>query len=79
MTEAFFPWRGYRTWYRIVGDLARPAPGKFPVLMISGGPDIPHDHLESRQAVATTGRPAIFYDQLGCGNSDQPDDTALRS
>jgi pimeloyl-ACP methyl ester carboxylesterase len=27
--------------------------------------------------MAETGRRAIFYDQLGCGKSDLPDDTSL--
>lgn len=79
VTEGFVPFRGYRTWYRIVGDLANPAPGTFPVLMLHGGPGVPHDYLESLESLAETGRPVIFYDQLGCGNSDQPDDPTLWS
>lgn len=38
---------------------------------------MPHDYLEPLEAVAATGRRVIFYDQLGCGNSDQPDDPTL--
>ena len=77
VTEGYIPFRGYRTWFQIVGDLTQPAPGKLPVLMLHGGPGVPHDYLEQLADVATTGRPVIFYDQLGCGNSDRPDDPEL--
>ena len=61
-TEGTIPFKGLETWYRIVGDGEEP--GKLPVLVLHGGPGAPHDYLESLQAVATTGRRAIFYDQL---------------
>jgi proline-specific peptidase len=77
VTEGFVSFRGHRTWYRIVGDLASIAPGKFPLLTLHGGPGACHDYLESLQPLAATGRPVIFYDQLGCGNSDRPDDPAM--
>src|SRR5215213_7298832 len=78
-TEGYVSFRGYRTWYRVVGDLANPAPGSYPVLMLHGGPGVPHDYLESLEALAETGRPVILYDQLGCGQSDRPDDPELWS
>jgi proline-specific peptidase len=68
-TEGTIPFRGLETWYRIVGD--REAPGKLPLLCLHGGPGAPHDYLESLEAVAGTGRRAIFYDQVGCGNSSR--------
>jgi proline-specific peptidase len=77
VTEGFLPFRGHRTWYRVVGDLANVAPGKFPLLLLHGGPGACHDYLESLQEFARTGRPVIFYDQLGCGNSDRPDDPSM--
>jgi proline-specific peptidase len=67
--------RGYNVWYRIVGD--REAPGKLPLMCLHGGPGFPHDYLEPLQAMAATGRRVIFYDQLGCGNSDKPHDPSL--
>lgn len=77
VTEGFIPFRGYRTWYRVAGDLSAVPPGKFPILMLHGGPGACHDYLESLQPFAETGRPVIFYDQLGCGNSDRPDDPSM--
>ena len=35
-----------------------------------------HDYLEPFEALSDE-RPVIFYDQLGCGNSDKPGDTSL--
>ena len=77
--EGFIPFHGYQTWYRVVGNLARLAPGKFPVLALHGGPGVTHDGLEPLEEFARTGRPVIFYDQIGCGNSDKPDDDTLWS
>jgi len=73
--EGRVPFRGYTTWYRVVGD--EDAPGKLPLLCLHGGPGAPHDYLEPLEALARTGRRVVFYDQLGCGNSDQPDDESL--
>jgi proline-specific peptidase len=75
--EGFVNFRGYRTWYRIVGDLGKIPAGKFPLLTLHGGPGACHDYLESLTSFVATGRPVIFYDQLGCGNSDRPDDPSL--
>lgn len=73
--EGTIPFRGYETWYRIVG--ATEEPGKLPLLCLHGGPGVPHDYLESLEAMAATGRRVIFYDQLGCGNSTHVDDPTL--
>jgi proline-specific peptidase len=50
-----------------------------PLLVLHGGPGTPHDYLEPLEGLADTGRPIVFYDQLGCGNSDQPHDPSLWS
>jgi proline-specific peptidase len=76
-TEGVTPFRGFNVWYRIVGD--REAPGKLPLLCLHGGPGVPHDYLEPLEAMTATGRRVIFYDQLGCGNSDHPHDPSLWS
>ncbi len=73
--EGFVSVRGYNVWYRIVGE--RDEPGRLPLLCLHGGPGAPHDYLEPLEAVARSGRRVIFYDQLGCGNSDQPSDPSL--
>lgn len=75
-TEGTIPFRGYRTWYQVVGEL--PAiNGKLPLLVLHGGPGVPHDYLEDLARLAEGGRPVVVYDQLGCGKSDHPDDSAL--
>jgi proline-specific peptidase len=73
--EGRLPLRGYEVWYRIVGDREQDA--NVPVLLLHGGPGATHDYLESLEALTKTGRRAIFYDQLGCGKSDLPDDASL--
>lgn len=73
--EGYLPFHGYRTWYRIVGDDNEA--GKLPLLCLHGGPGMAHDYLEPLEAMAGAGRRVIFYDQLGCGNSDHPHDPSL--
>jgi proline-specific peptidase len=76
MSEGFIPFDGRRTWYRVLGDRTGPAAGRLPVLMLHGGPGMPHDCLEPLEVLAQTGRPVVLYDQQGCGDSDVPDDPA---
>lgn len=75
-TEGTIPFRGYRTWYQLVGELPPPG-GKVPLLVLHGGPGLPHDYLSDLAELAEAGRAVVFYDQLGCGRSDHPDDAAL--
>jgi proline-specific peptidase len=75
-TEGTIPFRGYRTWYKVVGELhARSR--RLPLIVLHGGPGVPHDYLEDLARLADGGRPVVFYDQIGCGRSDHPDDAAL--
>jgi len=69
--EGYIPVTGGRVWYQIVGSGAAT-----PLLVLHGGPGIPHDYLESLADLADE-RPVIFYDQLGCGKSERPDDVSL--
>lgn len=73
--EGFVPVDGYRVWYRIVGGGSDHE--GFPLLVLHGGPGVPHDYLENLEALASETRRVVFYDQLGCGNSDHPDDPSL--
>jgi len=76
INEGFVPFRGYRTWYRMVGDVAQTQAGTFPVLLVHGRP-VSHESLKPLEWLVQTGRPVVFYDQLGCGKSDQPDDPSI--
>jgi len=68
--EGTIPVDGHAVWYRIVGE------GGVPLLTLHGGPGAGHDYLEPLERLADE-RPVVFYDQLGCGRSDQPDDLSL--
>ena len=62
---------GFRVWTRSLGgDAADAAP---PLLVLHGGPGVPHDYLENLEALASPRQKVVFYDQLGCGRSDRPD------
>ena len=50
--------------------------GKTPLLMLHGGPGAAHNYLLSMKALADE-RPVIFYDQLGCGKADSPNDESI--
>jgi proline iminopeptidase len=62
---------GGRVWYRIAGD-----GNATPLLTLHGGPGVPSAYLSSLAGLAGE-RPVIFYDQLGCGNSERPGDRSL--
>lgn len=76
LTEGTVPFRGYRTWYQVAGPWPA-AEGKPPLLVLHGGPGFPHDYLEDLNDLTSRGRTVVFYDQIGCGKSDHPDDPAL--
>jgi proline-specific peptidase len=66
--EGYVAFRGYRTWYRVAGDLSA---GATPLLALHGGPGSTHHYLAPFEQLAD-GRPVVVYDQLGCGSSDRP-------
>jgi len=70
--EGFVRVTGGKVWYRIVGADKK----GIPLLTLHGGPGAPHDYFEPLEALAGD-RPVIFYDQLGCKNSDRPSDVNL--
>ena len=68
------PVRGgrYKVWTKTIGE------GPLKVLLLHGGPAACHDYLEAFESfLPPAGIQMIYYDQLGCGNSDIPDDSSL--
>ncbi|MCX6169236.1 MAG: proline iminopeptidase-family hydrolase [Ignavibacteriales bacterium] len=51
---------------------------KIKLLLLNGGPGATHEYFECFESfLPAEGIEFIYYDQLGCGNSDNPKDTAL--
>ncbi len=65
-TEGFAPFREYRTWYRVTGELGGAKP---PLVALHGGPGCTHDYLDSLVDLADGGHAVVHYDQIGNGRS----------
>jgi len=62
----------YKVWTKKIGS------GPIKVLMLHGGPGFTHSYLEAMESfLPQAGIEMYYYDQLGCGNSDIPDDPSL--
>jgi proline iminopeptidase len=62
----------YKVWTKKVGS------GPVKVLLLHGGPGFSHEYLEAFESfLPAAGIEMYYYDQLGCNNSDQPEDTSL--
>ena len=62
----------YKVWTKRMGS------GAVKVLLLHGGPGFPHDYLEAMESfLPQAGVEMYYYDQLGVGNSDVPDDPSL--
>lgn len=70
--EGMIPVPGGRVWYRIVGADTEGTP----LLVLHGGPGATSSYLENLEELAGE-RPVIFYDQLGGGRSERPNDLSL--
>jgi len=68
VSEGYLDYLGYRTWYRVAGDLALDA---VPLLALHGGPGSTHHYFAPLEGLALDRR-VVVYDQLGCGSSDRP-------
>ncbi len=64
IVEGYMPFKGFKTYYRIVGE-----GDKTPLVCLHGGPGSTHNYFEVLDELAQNGQPIIMYDQLGCGNS----------
>jgi proline iminopeptidase len=62
---------GGNVWFKRVGGGAG-----LPLLAVHGGPGLPHNYISSLARLADE-RDVIFWDQLGCGNSESPSNTEL--
>lgn len=71
--EGKMPFKGYETYYRIVGKEYL-ANGKTPLLLCHGGPGSTHNSLEVLDDISDLDhRTLVYYDQIGCGLSSQAD------
>jgi L-proline amide hydrolase len=69
VSEGYVDFRGYRTWYRVAGELGS---GATPLLALHGGPGSTHHYFAPLEGLAAE-RPVVLYDQIGCGGSDRPE------
>ena len=61
-----------KVWTKRIGK------GNTKVLLLHGGPGFNHEYLEAMESfLPEAGIEMYYYDQLGCNNSDQPDDLSL--
>ena len=66
--DGYAVFHGFKTRFRVFGK----SKSRRPLLCIHGGPGYGLDYLEPIGDMQTTGRQVVFYDQLGCGRSDEP-------
>ena len=63
----------FNVWTKRIGNNP-----KVKVLLLNGGPGATHEYFECFESfLPAEGIEFIYYDQLGCGNSDNPNDVAL--
>ncbi|WP_163970410.1 proline iminopeptidase-family hydrolase [Oceanobacillus halotolerans] len=70
--EGFIEVTGGKVWYQLHNS-DKP---NTPVVLLHGGPGSSHWSMQGLSDLAED-RPVIFYDQLGCGKSDRPQDKSL--
>src|SRR6059058_1814389 len=70
VSEGYADFGGYRTWYRVAGELGSEAT---PLLALHGGPGSTHHYFAPLERLAGE-RTVVLYDQIGCGASDRPTD-----
>lgn len=70
--EGYIGVTGGNVWYRRYGS-----GDEMPVLLLHGGPGSASDYMQALAERLGEHRPAIVYDQLGCGRADGPEDDDL--
>lgn len=63
---------GLKVWTKSVGGGS--ANERAALLILHGGPGGGHDYLSNLASLASENQKVVFYDQLGCGRSDQPNE-----
>jgi len=67
------PKGNFKIWTKKMGNNP-----KIKLLLLNGGPGATHEYFECFESfMPQEGIEFIYYDQLGCGNSDNPNDTAM--
>jgi len=65
----------FNVWTKKIGNNP-----KMKLLLLNGGPGATHEYFECMESfLPAEGIELIYYDQLGCGNSDNPKDTTMWS
>ncbi|MEO5985215.1 MAG: proline iminopeptidase-family hydrolase [Ferruginibacter sp.] len=63
----------FKVWTKRMGNNP-----KMKLLLLNGGPGATHEYFECMENfLPAEGIEIIYYDQLGCGNSDDPKDTSM--
>jgi len=69
----------FSLYYRVYNPSSIHSTESPPLVVIHGGPSLPSDYLYPLIHHYPTSRSIIFYDQLGCGRSSQPDQRCMYS
>ena len=63
----------FKVWTKRIGNNP-----KIKLLLLNGGPGATHEYFECMESfLPAEGIELTYYDQLGCGNSDDPKDTSM--
>lgn len=67
------PKGNFKVWTKKIGNNP-----KIKILLLNGGPGATHEYFECFESfLPKEGIEFIYYDQLGCGNSDNPNDVSM--
>lgn len=73
MVSISTPKGNFNVWTKRIGNNP-----KIKLLLLNGGPGATHEYFECFESfLPAEGIELIYYDQLGCGNSDNPNDTSM--